>query len=132
VRRHTTPLDVYFRVTLDASARHLRSAQLWASGCGAGNFSFVSGTGGAQALPGSVVFQHWHTSTGDNDQVLQVIYLLPHTAAEGTYSFGGHVSSRAFSPSGYDGGHLYIPAWQHDPDHIYIYPSVAFSVFNSN
>jgi hypothetical protein len=131
VRRHTTPLDVYFRVTLDASARHLRSAQLWATGCGAGDFAFMSGTGGAQAAPGSTTYQHWHQNPGDNDQVLQVIYKLPSTAAEGTYSFGAHVSSRAFSPTGYDGGHLYVPAWQYDPDFIYIDPSVSFSVFNA-
>lgn len=131
VRRHTTPVDLYFRVTLDASARHLRSAQLWASGCGGGEFVFVSGTGGAQEPPGSTAYQHWHDSVGDNSQVLQAIYGLPSTAAEGTYSFGAHVSSRAFSPSGYDGGHLYVPPWQYDPDHLYIYPSVSFSVFNS-
>ena len=132
VRRHTAPVDLYFRVTLDASARHLRSALLWASGCGAGNFAFVNGSGGAQASIGSTLYQHWHDSISDNSQVLRVIYRLPSTAAEGTYSFGAHVSSRAFSPTGFDGGHLAVPPWQYDPDHIYIVPSVAFSVFNSN
>ena len=131
VRRHSTPVDLYFRVTLDASARHLRSASLWASGCGAGNFVFISGSGGAQAVAGSTTYQHWHDSVGDNNQMLQVIYRLPSTAAEGTYSFGAHVASRAFSPSGADGGHLQVPAWQYDPDVIYIDPSVAFSVFNA-
>ncbi len=131
VRRHTTPVDLYFRVTLTASARHLRSAELWASGCGAGNFVFVSGSGGAQSGPGSTTYQHWHDSVGDNSQVMQVIYRLPSTAAEGTYSFGTYVVSRAFSPTGYDGGHLAVPPWQYDPDHIHVYPSVSFSVFNS-
>jgi hypothetical protein len=60
-----------------------------------------------------------------------VIYKLPSSAAEGTYSFGAHVASRAFSPTGYDGGHLHVPSWQYDPDQIHIYPSVAFSVFNA-
>ncbi len=132
VRRHTSPVDLYFRITLNASSRHLRSALLWASGCGAGNFSFVSGVGGEQSSPGSTTYQHWHDSVSDNSQMMQVIYRLPSTASEGTYSFGSHVSSRSFSPSGFDGGHLSVPTWQYDPDHIYIVPSVAFSVFNSN
>ena len=132
VRRHIIPVDLYFRITLNASSRHLRSALLWASGCGAGNFSFVSGVGGEQSSPGSTTYQHWHDSVSDNSQMMQVIYRLPSTASEGTYSFGSHVSSRTFSPSGFDGGHLSVPTWQYDPDHIYIVPSVAFSVFNSN
>jgi hypothetical protein len=133
VRRHATPVDLYFRVTLDAQARHLRSANMWASGCGAGNFAFVSGSGGAPIVSGGTLYyQHWHDSVADNSQVLQMVCLLASTAAEGTYSFGAHVSSRAFSPSGYDGGHLAVPSWQYDPEHIYIDPSVAFSVFNSN
>ena len=65
-----------------------------------------------------------------NDQVLQVIYRLPAGAQEGTYSFGGIVSGRAFSPN--DGaGYAAVPPWQYDPDSVHIYPSVAFSVFNA-
>lgn len=132
VRRGVAPQDVYFRVTLDAEAAHLRSVSMTAAGCGSGSFVFESGSGGAQASPGSVTYRHWHTSPADNDQVLQAIYKLPASAAEGTYSFGGHVSGRGFSPSGYDGGHLAVPPWQYDPDQAHIYPNVAFSVFNSN
>ena len=133
VRRKTTPVDLYFRVTLDASARHLRSADLWASGCGAGNFAYVSGSGGAPVVTGGTLhFQHWHDSVSNNHQTLQLVCRLPSTAAEGTYSFGAHVSSRAFSPLGWDGGHLAVPPWQYDPDHIWIDPWVAFSVFNAN
>lgn len=130
IRRGIIPQDRYFRVTLSAAARHLRSTELWASGCGGGEFAFVSGTGGQQAFAGSTVYQHWHDSVGDNDQVLRVIYLLPAGALEGTYSFGGIVSGRAFSPN--DGaGYTAIPPWQYDPDQVRIYPSVAFSVFNA-
>lgn len=132
VRRGTTPADVYFRVTLDAAARHLRAVQMWPSSCGAGSFSFVSGSGGALPAPGSLVYEHWHTSVADNDQTLQVVYLLPGgSTAEGTYGFGGYVSSRAFNPSGGDGGHLATPTWQYDPAPIAIWPSVAFSVINA-
>jgi hypothetical protein len=126
-------VDVYFRVTLDASARHLRSAKMWASGCGAGNFAYVSGSGGAPVVSGGTLyFQHWHDSVSNNNQTLQLVCRLPSTAAEGTYSFGAHVSSRAFSPLGWDGGHLAVPPWQYDPDHIWIDPWVAFSVFNAD
>lgn len=133
VRRKAVPVDLYFRVTLDASAHHLRSANLWASGCGAGNFAYVSGSGGAPVVSGGTLyFQHWHDSVSNNHQTLQLVCRLPATAAEGTYSFGAHVSSRAFSPLGWDGGQLAVPPWQYDPDHIYIDPWVAFSVFNAN
>ena len=132
VRRGTTPVDIYFRVTLDAAATHLRSARMWASGCGNGGFEFVSGSGGAHPTPGTT-FEHWHVDVTDNNQSLEVVYKLPGLgAAEGTYSFGAEVASRAFNPSGGDGGHLTTPPWQYDPAPIYIRPSVAFSVFNAN
>ncbi len=64
---------------------------------------------------------------------MEVVYKLPGLgAAEGTYSFHAEVASRAFNPSGGDGGHLATPPWQYDPAPIYIQPSVAFSVFNAN
>ncbi|MBI1173269.1 hypothetical protein GC209_17920 [bacterium] len=130
VRRGVIPQDRYFRVTLHAAARHLRSTQLWASGCGGGAFTFVSGVGGHQAVPGSTLYQHWHDSVTDNDQVLQVIYQLAAGTLEGTYSFGAIVSGRAFSPN--DGaGYTAVPPWAYDPDLVHIYPSVAFSVFNA-
>jgi len=130
VRRGAAPQDRFFRVTLSAAARHLRSAELWASGCGGGEFAFVNGSGGHQASPGSTTYQHWHDSPGDNDRVLQVVYRLPAGAQEGTYSFGGIVSGRAFSPN--DGaGYTAVPPWQYDPDSVHIYPSVAFSVINA-
>jgi hypothetical protein len=132
VRRGVNPADIYFRVTLAAAANHLRAVQMWPNSCGAGTFSFVSGAGGVQPFAGSLICEHWHTSTGDNDQTLQVIYLLPGgSTAEGTYGFGGFVSSRAFNPSGGDGGQLASPAWQYDPAPIAIWPSVAFSVINA-
>ncbi len=133
VRRKTTPVDVYFRVTLDASAHHLRSADLWAAGCGAGDFTYVSGSGGETVVDGGTLhFRHWHNSVTNNHQLLQMVCKLPSGAAEGTYHFGAHVSSRAFSPTGWDGGHLAVPTWQYDPDHIWIDPWVAFSVVDSN
>lgn len=121
VRRGTTPADLEFRVTLAASALHLRSAQLFAGGCGSGNFVLASGS-----------TEHWHTSVADNSVTLQAIFSLSAAAAEGTYSFSAHVASRAFNPNGGDGGHLQVPAWQYDPDDIHIDPYFPFSVINAN
>lgn len=122
VKRGTTPVDLEFRVTLDASATHLRSARLSAGGCGGGDFAFVSGT-----------TEHWHTSTADNAEILQAIFRLPSTTLEGTYSFSARVSSRAFNPNGGDGGHLILPdPWEYDPEPSHIDPHFAFSVINAN
>jgi hypothetical protein len=129
VRRGSTPHTMYFRVTFTGSALHLRSLNLTAAGCGQGNFSPLSDSGGS--FVGNV-YWHWHDSPADNSQTLQVIYQLPSSAAQGTYSFGGVVSTRSFSPSGFDGGQLVVPPWQYDPDHAPIYPSVAFSVFDAD
>lgn len=136
VKRGVTPQDMYFSVSLAVSAAHLRSAEMWASGCGAGEFSFESGSGGQHPLgsganpSGLVPFQHWHNSTSDNSQVLQVLYKLPASAQQGTYSFGSLIVSRAFNPL--DGGHLQPSPWEFSPVEKYIQPPVYFSVFNAN
>jgi hypothetical protein len=94
VRRGSVPANLEFRVTLQASATHLRSARISASGCGGGDFVFVSGT-----------TEHWHTSTADNTETLQAIFSLSSSVLEGTYGFSAHVASRALNPNGGDGGH---------------------------
>jgi hypothetical protein len=137
VRRGSVPVDIEFRVTFEASAGHLRSAYIAASGCGDGDFAFVSGTGtpgGWQEVsPGSFVFGHWHTATTNNAVTLQAIFRLPATAHQGTYNFGGHASSRAFNPNGGDGGHLILPnPWEYDPAPLQINPGVSFSVIDSD
>ncbi len=120
IRRGSVPANLEFRVTLQASATHLRSAQIFASGCGGGDFVFVSGT-----------TEHWHTSTVDNTVTLQAIFSLSSSALEGTYGFSAHVASRAFNPSGGDGGHLILPEpWEYDPDNKYTNSSFDFSVIN--
>lgn len=122
VRRGAVPGEIEFRVTMSASARHLRSATLSAGGCGGGDFVFISGN-----------TEHWHVNVNDNDEVLQAIYRLPAATLEGTYSFSGHVSSRAMNPNGGDGGHLILPdPWEYDPDNIFITPYFPFSVINSD
>jgi hypothetical protein len=122
VKRGVVPVDLEFRVTLNASADHLRSAQIFAGGCGGGNFVFVGGT-----------TEHWHVSTADNAEVLQAIFRLPAAVLEGTYSFSAHVAGRGFNPNGGDGGHLILPdPWEYNPEPSHIDPHFAFSVINAN
>ncbi len=131
VRRGAVPRDVYFRVRVGAAARHLQSTLLSANGCGAGNFMFVSGSGGE--LDGSTRYRRWHSDPNDNAHTLEAIFLLPAaTAAQGTYSFAARAVSRAFNPSGGDAGHLATPSWQYDPVHSWINPSIGFSVFDAD
>lgn len=129
VRRGTTPSDMYFKVRLQASASHMRSAQMWASGCGSGSFQFISGTGGHH--PGGTAYQHWHQSVLDNSQTMEAIYRLPAGAAEGTYSFGALVVGRAFTSTRPE----YLvppPEWDENTSEIWTRPTASFSVFNSN
>jgi hypothetical protein len=123
VNRGAVPQTVYFRVQLAAAAGHLRSAELAAYGCGAGDFVFQSGTGG-EHVAGTTLYRHWHQTPADNDQLLTVIYALPGSAAQGTYSFAATVAGRAFSPVVSD----QINA---DPVHSWVNPSLSFSVFNA-
>jgi hypothetical protein len=122
VRRGVNPADLEFHVTLQASATHLRSAELFASGCGGGDFG---------VLPGGTT-SHWHQNAGDNSVTLDATFTLPHTTLEGTYSFSGLVISRAMNPMGFDGGQLLPIPWEYDTQNIYINPSFSFSVINAS
>lgn len=134
VQRGKVPVSLLFRVTLEASAKHLRAALVSAGGCGDGNFELLSGTGTPAAalypLPASPLeFAHWHTSTSDNAVTLKAIYRLPATAHQGTYTFSSRVTSRAFNPN--DGvGHLRPIPWEYDPAPLYSDPGVQFSVID--
>lgn len=122
VMRGATPVDIEFRVTLDAAATHLRSARLYASGCGGGEFELLT------SLDTS---QHWHTAATDNSVSLVARYRLPSTALQGTYIYSAWVASRAMNPNGGDGGQLILPdPWEYDPHDIDIWPYVAFSVID--
>lgn len=121
IKRGSASAHLEFRVTLAASATHLRSAYLDAEGCGGGDFTLVSGT-----------TQHWHEMPADNAETLQAIYRLDESTLQGTYSFSAVVSSRAFNPNGGDGGHLKPIPWQYDPDDLHIHPRFAFSVINAD
>ncbi len=93
-----------FKVDYTASARHLLKAQLSGSGCGDGNFVTLPSPNWSE--PSSVVnpYQHWHVNAADNNVTRAAIYTLPASAAQGAYEFDLYAATRAFNPSGGDGG----------------------------
>jgi len=120
VYRGAVPVDVEFRVTMLASASHLRSAILASVDCGGGNFVLVSGN-----------TEHWHLSACTNTEVLQAIYRLPKRALPGTYGFGGEVTGFAVN-SIVDDGHRGAAGKAYNPRHRHAYPSVSFSVVDGD
>lgn len=120
VRRGNTPTDIEFRVRLAASARHLRSAEMSAGSCGGGAMTLQSGR-----------TQHWHTAPSNNSELLEAVFRLPASAAEGAYGFGATIVGRAFNPSGGDGGHLKAVPWEYDPSDRHAYRHFAFAVVNA-
>ena len=131
VHRGSALVDLYFRVTLDASSAHLRSTLLGGSGCGNGEFQFLSGQGGVRpvVLPGTS-YELWHETVADTTANLVAYYKLPAGAQEGTYSFEGDVASRAFNPQGADGEQNAGNDWEYEPEYIYTRPYFPFSVVN--
>lgn len=104
LRRHHGA-DVWFRVTLQATARRLQSVQLAFGGCGTTVAPHVT----------SGPTKHWYTAFGDDTFVNTLnpaVWVLPGTAQEGSYAFSISVASRAFSPAGQAG---FGVDWQFDP-----------------
>lgn len=106
-----------FRVTLEASARHLRDCAVSAGGCGSGDFVEGAGTS-----------EFWHDDVGDTTHTLVQRYTLAAHAAQGSYAFSGFAASRAMSPSGIDSGQL--SDWEYDPTHVYVTPYFPFAIID--
>jgi hypothetical protein len=87
--------DVHLRVVWSASAPHLRNAKLSASGCGAGDLSFVTDAGS---------HCHWHVDSTDNHVQRTAILLLPGSRPAGCYHLRIDAWGRQFNPSGFDHG----------------------------
>ncbi len=114
------PADIEFMVSYQVAATHLRSVSLSGGGCGGGNPTLISATSTAE---------HWHTSPADNSVANTAIFSLPGAMPQGAYSFNLFAASRAFNPSGGDGGHL--ADWEYDPVYNYIWPSLPVAVVNA-
>lgn len=101
--------DIEFCVTWQASASHLRDAELSARGCGAAS-SVLTRTTGIDTV------QHWHTGELDNNTgIRSAIYRLNYASGpadnQGAYTFSLAAYSRAFDPSDSTG---YVADWLYD------------------
>ncbi len=124
IPRGASPVDVEFRVTMQASASHLRSAIMTTVDCGCGRFTLLSGT-----------TEHWHISNRSETEILQAIYRLPAKAMQGIYGFAGEVSGRALHEQAQesDASHATAPAaWHYDPTDLHRYPSRFFSISDTD
>jgi hypothetical protein len=108
-----------FMVTYQVVASHLRSVEVSGGGCG-GSMSLLSALSTAQ---------HWHTGPGDNSVSAAAIFQLTGDKAPGAYSFSMTAASRAFNPSGGDGGHLVN--YNYDPVYNYVTPSLSLSIIDA-
>jgi hypothetical protein len=107
-------------VSYTVAATHLRSMALSGGGCG----------GGIPVLQSALsTAQHWHDSAGDNSVAQSAIFRLSGAALQGAYSFSLDVASRAFNPSGGDGGHL--ADWNYDPVYNHVVPTLPVAVVNA-
>jgi hypothetical protein len=99
-----TGATLEFKVDYTGSARHLLKVQLSADGCGDGNLETKLAPNWSEPVSAINPYQHWHVNALDNNVTRQAIFTLPATAAEGAYEFDLYAATRAFNPSGGDGG----------------------------
>ncbi|MCP9448953.1 MAG: hypothetical protein NNA21_02685 [Nitrospira sp.] len=88
-------MDVHLRVVWQASAAHLRDAQLSASGCGAGALSFETDED---------TYYRWHINQNDNSVPRTAVLRLPGDRPPGCYHVRIEAWGRQFNPSGFDHG----------------------------
>ncbi len=114
------PVDIEFMVSYQVSAAHLRSVALSGGGCG----------GGAPTLSSALsTAQHWHTNPGDNNVTNTATFSLPGLSPQGAYSFHLFAASRAFNPSGGDGG--FGADWNYNPVYKWVRPFLPVAVVNA-
>lgn len=120
IGRGSVPNDIEVEVDYAVLAQHLRSTQLVSYGCGGGSMSLLS--------PLSTI-QHWHTGPADNSVAQTARFSLSQAAAAGSYGFSIYAYSRAFNPSGGDGGHL--ADWNYDPVYLWAVPQINVAIVNA-
>jgi hypothetical protein len=101
INRNLARGAVRVRVLWQASATHLRNAELTFSGCGAGNPILVQPT---PAAPDIEEYRHWHVHKDDNSISQANEYEIPASLDPGCYSLWIKAVSRAFNPNGFDHG----------------------------
>ena len=118
IDRGATPHDVYVQVTFSVNASHLREASVSSGGC----------SGGAVPLSPTSVTQHWYENAANNSFSGVARYKIPAAYPAGVYSFGIYADSRAFNPSGGDGGQLVD--WNYNPVYNWVDPQFSVAVVN--
>jgi hypothetical protein len=102
---HRNGQDIEVLVGVQATAAHLRSIEVSASGCGNGSPGLVTGFEGLEGLA-TPAANYWHKSASDNGLSRQIVWSVPASLLPGAYSFGLKAWSRAFEPGD---GHVYTP-----------------------
>jgi hypothetical protein len=118
IDRGATPVDVYVQVTFSVNATHLRDANVTSGGC----------SGGAIPLSPTSATQHWYENAADNSFAGVAQFKIPASYPAGVYSFGMNAYTRAFNPSGGDGGQLVD--WNYNPVYNWVDPSFSVAVVN--
>ena len=118
IDRGATPKDVYVQVTFSVNASHLRETSVSSGGC----------SGGAVPLSPLSITQHWSENAADNSFAGVALYKIPASYPAGVYSFGIHADTRAFNPSGGDGGQL--ADWNYNPMYNWVDPQFSVAVVN--
>jgi len=119
--------DIEVVLNVQVTATHLRSIQLFGSGCGNGNPSLLSGFEGLEGLVAPTV-DYWHKSAIDNGLSRQVVWSVPASLSSGAYGFGLTAWSRAFEPGD---GHVYTPTNPdvgYDPGPIWQYAQITIAI----
>ncbi|MBI4203180.1 MAG: hypothetical protein HY532_08730 [Chloroflexi bacterium] len=123
------PVAIEFRVSYVASAAHLRSAILTGGGCGGGGPTRLLAPNWSEPPGLDNPYEHWHMNTFDNSLSRTAVFSLAGSALPGCYTFALAVHSRAFNPSGGDGGQL--SDWEYDPVYNWVYPQVNVAVVDA-
>ncbi|MBI2853075.1 MAG: hypothetical protein HYX84_08290 [Chloroflexi bacterium] len=121
-------VNIEIRVSYLASATHLRSIILSGGGCGGLAPSQLPAPNWSDPPGPTNPYEHWHTDAADNSVAASAVFALPGAAPQGAYHFSLNVHSRAFNPSGGDGGQL--ADWNYDPVYNWVYPSVGLAIVN--
>ena len=117
----TTSRDIDIQVAYEVSAPSFRSVSVKARACGAG--SSISPISGISTL------QHWTTDASlDNSVSNSAIFHIPAGSLQGSYTFSLDAETRAFNPSGGDGGDL--ADWNYNIVYKHIFRLLAVAVVN--
>ena len=125
INRNHHYIEVVLNVQVTAS--HLRSVELFGSGCGGGDPTLLTGFEALQGLA-SATADYWHKNPSDNTLSREVVWSVPHSLSPGAYGFGLRAYSRAFEPGD---GHVYTttnPDIGYDPAPIWNYAQTTIAI----